>query len=283
MTRAAAELGLSQPGVTAQVRSLERQLGTVLFHRTSRGLLPTAAGDELAGRIGRSLDALVVALAGSTGATTDPFARTVLLGGPPELTALRVLPALADLYGRGLRLRVVTDTAETLLRELTGGGLDLVVSTIRPRGRALAGVPLTDEEFVLVGSPVLAGRPEFVGIAADPRAALAAVPLVAYAEDLPIVRRYWRHVFGQAPPAGSPAVIVADLRGVAAACVAGAGYSVLPRYLIGDQLAAGHLAVLHTPDDPPINTFYLVRRTSASPDPAVTAVGDRLLERAPHW
>lgn len=36
-TRAAALLGLSQPAVTSQIRTLERQLGRPLFLRRARG------------------------------------------------------------------------------------------------------------------------------------------------------------------------------------------------------------------------------------------------------
>lgn len=47
-TRAAALLGLSQPAVTSQIRTLERQLGRPLFLRQARGVTPTSIGDELA-------------------------------------------------------------------------------------------------------------------------------------------------------------------------------------------------------------------------------------------
>ncbi len=39
-TRAAALLGLSQPAVTSQIRTLERQLGRPLFLRQARGVTP---------------------------------------------------------------------------------------------------------------------------------------------------------------------------------------------------------------------------------------------------
>lgn len=290
MTRTAAELGLSQPGVTAQIQALERQLDATLFRRTSRGLLATTAGAELAAAIAPHLDALVGALdetRQAQGLVRDPFRRTVLLGSPAELTALRVLPSLGDLYRSGLRLRVSTGVAEDLLRDLIDGALDLVVSTVRPRVRSLSVTALTDEEFVLVASPELVGRLGRATLAADPRATLARAPVVSYDGDLPILRRYWKHVFGHPPPTGSPAigptVLVSDLRAVAAACVAGAGYSALPRYLVLDELRDGRLVLVHEPDDPPINTFYLAWRSSASSHPAVSAVRNRLRASAPTW
>jgi|HubBroStandDraft_5_1064220.scaffolds.fasta_scaffold842609_2 hypothetical protein len=47
-TRAAELLGLSQPTVTAQVKSLEADLGKPLFDRLPHGMAPTVAADELA-------------------------------------------------------------------------------------------------------------------------------------------------------------------------------------------------------------------------------------------
>jgi DNA-binding transcriptional LysR family regulator len=82
---------------------------------------------------------------------------------------------------------------------------------------------------------------------------------------------------------GSAAVTVPDLRGVLAAAVAGAGVTVLPRYLCLGELASGALVALHEPPDPPINTAYLVQRPGAVANPDVTAVRELLLSAARQW
>ncbi|WP_336245606.1 LysR substrate-binding domain-containing protein [Nonomuraea sp. SYSU D8015] len=107
--------------------------------------------------------------------------------------------------------------------------------------------------------------------------ALAGVPLVAYAEDLPIVRRYWRTVFGRRP-AMAAQVVIPDLRGVLSAVKAGMGVSVLPAYLCRRDLAAGALVTLADPEEPPINTGYLAVRSGAQARPAVARVRAHLLE-----
>ncbi|UOX93367.1 LysR family transcriptional regulator [Amycolatopsis sp. FBCC-B4732] len=263
LTGAAPSLGLSQPTVTAQVRALEEELGQQLFVRRARGVTPTSAADELAARITPHVDALATVAVGD-----DPFAAPVHLAGPAELTTTRVLPALTGLVASGLRLRVTFGLADDLLAGLAQRRFDLVVSTIRPRRRGLAATPLTDEEFVLVGPR------DFKG---DPRTA----PLVAYAEDLPIIRRYWRSVLGVRPPPG-PAVVVPDLRGVLTCVLAGFGVSVLPRYLCAEELAAGSLIALLDPEEPPINTLFAVTRAEpCRAGPA--AVRDALLADAARW
>ena len=49
LTRAARALHLSQPAVSAQLASLEDDLGTALFHRTPKGMELTEAGELFRG------------------------------------------------------------------------------------------------------------------------------------------------------------------------------------------------------------------------------------------
>src|ERR1044072_985351 len=93
--RAAALLGLSQPAVTGQIRSLERQLGRPLFLRNARGVTATTIGDELAHKVAPHLDALTEITEADL--DEESVARTLHLAGPPEFTAERTLPALAPL------------------------------------------------------------------------------------------------------------------------------------------------------------------------------------------
>ncbi|MGP3632460.1 LysR family transcriptional regulator [Streptomyces sp. 24-1644] len=278
-TAAAKLLGISQPTVTTQIRVLERQTGREMFERLPRGVAPTAVAHDLATRIAAPLDALAAAT-GQDAATNDQAA-PVHLAGPAELLCTLALPALAPLTAEGVRLRVSMDLTDPLLEELRAGRHDLVIATGRPRGRTLTAVPLMDEEFVLVAAPTWADhlKPRLADIGP---AALHPVPLVTYAEDLPIARRYWRHVFGTRLSCPA-AVTVPDLRGVRAAVVAGAGYTVLPRYLCVDELASGTLVLLYEPGDPPINTGYLVQRPGTPDNPDVLRVRDLLLRAGRTW
>lgn len=281
-TAAARLLGLSQPTVTTQIRALERQLDRELFERLPRGVAPAPFADELASRVVDPLDALS-AVAGQGGADADAAAEPVHLAGPAEMLCHCVLPALAPLVEKGVRLRITTGLTDPLLEELRTGRHDLVIATSRPRGRNLTSVPLADEEFVLVAAPIWADRIRGPNrIAADGPGMLHTVPLITYAEELPIVRRYWRHVFGRRLTSKA-AVTVPDLRGVVSAVTAGAGFSVLPRYLCRELLAAGALVLLHDPEDPPFNTGYVVQRPGTPDNPHIALVRDRLLEAGRGW
>ncbi|WP_228040091.1 LysR family transcriptional regulator [Streptomyces chromofuscus] len=280
LSAAAQRLGVTQPAVTGQLARLEEKLGEPLFVRTPKGATPTQRAAVLASRVGVHVDGLREAL--SPDDAEPPLKGTVRVGGAAEVMTLRVLPVLAELTARGVTVHVTHGLADDLLSQLADGRLDLVVSAVRPTRQGLLAEPLVDEEFVLVAPPALAHTVDAARLRAEPVAALAHLPLVAYAEELPVVRRYWRSEFGRRPP-NPVALLVPDLRSVLAAVVAGAGVSVLPRYVAAPALAAGEVVQLHHPEVAPLNTLYLAVRRGAPAGPAVTVLRDRLQQAARRW
>ncbi|RSM88551.1 LysR family transcriptional regulator [Kibdelosporangium aridum] len=275
LTAAAARRGLTQPAVSGQLAKLEQELGTSLFVRSGRGVVPTAYADDLAARVGPHLDQLAVEL-------SPGYSGTVRLGGPAELMSARIMPTVAPLTARGLRLNVTLGLAEDLLAALHDDQLDIVVSAVRPKRKGLVATTFVDEEFILVGPPPLARTVNVDRLADDPVKALAHLPLVAYDENLPIIRRYWRSEFGRRPP-NATSITVPDLRSVLAAVIAGAGVSVLPRYIAEPALTAGSVEILHQAQVQPLNTAFLVTRPGGLADPSVALVHDQLKRRAGTW
>ncbi|MFC9506519.1 LysR family transcriptional regulator [Streptomyces sp. NPDC057002] len=282
-TRAAALLGLSQPAVTSQIRTLERQLGRPLFLRQARGVTPTSIGDELAHKAAPHLDALVEIT--ETGLDDDSSLRTLHLAGPPEFTAERALPALTELIGedgQGFALRASFGNAEETLEGLSAGHHDLAISTAQPRGALLTATALCDEEHVLVAAPrwaeqIGAGEPD-----RKPEPSLEQVPVVEVHESLPFVSRYWASVF-DSRPAAPGTVIVPDLRAVLACAVAGAGLAVLPRYLCAAALERGDVVALHEPAVPPLRTYFLVVRTGTLAMPHIARAHEWLQRASTDW
>ncbi|MFF7793674.1 LysR substrate-binding domain-containing protein [Streptomyces sp. NPDC007991] len=282
-TRAAALLGLSQPAVTSQIRTLERQLGRPLFLRQARGVTPTSIGDELAHKAAPHLDALVEIA--ETGLDDDSSLRTLHLAGPPEFTAERALPALTELTGedgQGFALRASFGNAEETLEGLSAGHHDLAISTARPRGALLTATALCDEEHVLVAAPRWA---EEIGVGqpdGKPEPALEQVPVVEVHESLPFVSRYWASVF-DSRPAAPGTVVVPDLRAVLACAIVGAGLAVLPRYLAAAALERGDVVALHEPAVPPLRTYFLVVRTGTLAMPHIARAHEWLQRAAADW
>ena len=253
-TKAAELLGVTQPTVSAHVAALEQALGYALFVRTPSGVEATAKGAELAREVAAHLDALEDSVLLSGLAPSAGSARALHIGGPAELLSELVLPRLDELADAvQVPLRFRFGLADELLDDLEARALDLVVSAVRPRGRGITAVPAYDEEFVLVAASRWAD-------AAREGRELGDIPLVAYAEHLPIVRRYWRSVFDRRPEGLALAAVIPDLRGIRSAVISGAGMSVLPRYLVDADLAAGVLVQLDEPEVAPLNTVYLATR-----------------------
>ncbi|OIJ91971.1 LysR family transcriptional regulator [Streptomyces colonosanans] len=282
-TRAAALLGLSQPAVTSQIRTLERQLGRPLFLRRARGVTPTTIGDELAHKAAPHLDALVEIA--ETELDEHASLRTLHLAGPPEFTAERALPALAELTdddGQGLALRASFGNADETLEGLAAGHHDLAITTARPHGALLTATPLCDEEHVLVAAPRWASRIGPGGLRRKGAHALESFPLVEVHESLPFVARYWASVFDSRPTAVGT-VVVPDLRAVLACAATGAGLAVLPRYLCALALERGEVVALHEPAIPPLRTYFLVVRTGTMAMPHIARAHEWLLRTAADW
>src|SRR4051812_50019019 len=88
VTKAASQLGLAQPALTAQLQRIERTLGGPLFERDRRGARPTALGELVLSRARVLLPAMkglqdeAARLAGSAGGEEMSRYRIGAIGGP---------------------------------------------------------------------------------------------------------------------------------------------------------------------------------------------------------
>lgn len=273
ITGAARALGLGQATVSAHVQALEAHVGHPLLVRERSGVRPTARGAELAREAGPHVEALEAVVDGPDAAVDGR--RTVHLGGPAEALSIFVVPELAALADRlGTAVHLHFGLADDLLERLRAGELDVVLSASRPRVRGVEATAFMDEEFVLVAAPRWAEHARAEGI--------GAVPVVAYGEELPIVRRYWRTVFGRRPEGLAVSAVVPDLRAVLEVVRAGGGMSVLPTYLADPLIRSGEIVLLDEPEFRPLNTVFLATRTGVvRRDPVTAALVETLRELAP--
>jgi DNA-binding transcriptional LysR family regulator len=125
-THAAEELGISQSGLSASIRVLERGLATPVFERTTRSVVLTAVGRALLGharRILREVDAAQSAVA----AVRDAEAGLLALGVVLTFTAVDLPATIARLHARYPKVEVLLREAPTLdlLAAVDDGELDL--------------------------------------------------------------------------------------------------------------------------------------------------------------
>lgn len=224
-TRTAARVRRTQSAVSAQLRRLEEMLGTALFERTTRTVVPTAAGEQLLPHARAVIEAASALLARFRDLDVAGDVRV----GCPEDVASADLPAiLADFaaaFAR-VRLHVRCDLTLHLVEQFEAGAFDLVLVKQDPE-RLLPGArPLRQERLTWVGLPGAAGRPP-----------APLVPLVL--APAPCVYR------ARALDALAGAGLVGDIvyaspseAGQIAAVRAGLGYSVLPARRVPADLAA---------------------------------------------
>jgi DNA-binding transcriptional LysR family regulator len=130
-TRAAERLRVAQPAVSAQVRRLERELGTPLMRRTTRRFELTEAGELFLARARRvlaELDGARTELADLAGVLSG----RLRVGATPLLGPLDLPAALARCRARlpGLRLTLHSGLIAELLQALDDDRLDVVVGPV---------------------------------------------------------------------------------------------------------------------------------------------------------
>ena len=129
VTRAAEELHLTQPAISAQLRTLERALGERLFARSGRHLVLTEVGQlafRYADEIFRTGRELQEALAGRPSGRPVRFTVGVADAMPKLLTVRLLEPALA--LAEPLHLVLREDEPNRLLADLAVHAVDLVLS-----------------------------------------------------------------------------------------------------------------------------------------------------------
>jgi LysR family transcriptional regulator, regulator for metE and metH len=163
LTGAARILQLTQPALSHQLRELETRLRTPLFLRTTRRMVPTPAGEQLA------------QLAATVLAQVEGFERQVLEGEFSEArgairlatecyTCYHWLPNILKAFNArwpGVDLRIAPEHTASPANALREGALDIAILHRFVPDRRLRLEPLFDDELVVCVSPQheLARRP----------------------------------------------------------------------------------------------------------------------------
>jgi len=150
-TRAGAQVGLSQPAVSRCVTELEQQLGLKLLDRTTREVVLTAAGRNLAARLERVLDDLDAALLDVRGLATQRQGR-VRIASSPTLSA-NLLPECIARCQRehpGLALVLLDRMQHDALASVRSGEVDFGVVIDPGPTSELHAEPVLTEPFCFV-------------------------------------------------------------------------------------------------------------------------------------
>ena len=153
LRQAAIRLGVTQPTLTVQLRTLEEVLGVTLLERTRSATLLTPAGRELLPEV-RTLLSQWRNILESAHLISDHTHSTYRLGVPPTLGPYllpTLLPSIHKTFTR-LRLHVREEVPDQLVKGLEEGRFDLVLGPIPSAADTIVREPLFREPLMLASS-----------------------------------------------------------------------------------------------------------------------------------
>jgi LysR family hydrogen peroxide-inducible transcriptional activator len=151
-TRAAEELGVSQPALSRSIQKLEEELGQPVFERKSRRLSLTDAGDLLQSRAHQVLTILEDTKAEIT---DDGQSGRVRIGAIPTIAPYflpKILRQFARRYPKA-SIVVQEDTTDHLIKSCDQGEIDLAILALPISAKHLEVEELFEEEMYLVVAP----------------------------------------------------------------------------------------------------------------------------------
>lgn len=269
-SRAAESLGMTQPAASLHIQALEAFVGKPLFVRRARGVSATEVADELARAVGPMLDALEMRMASYRMGTE--LGGIVHIAGPSDFIHFKLAASLAPLLSQGFRFRFHTGNRDRIYALLKDSTADLAITASMPDEHSHGFAQLLTERLLLVLSPKMAEQLD-TPLAAEQ---LASLPLIAFDEDLPLIRPVWTALF-QFAPTLQAALTIPDLRIIQDLVIQGHGWSVLPDYQCATALESGRLLSLTKPEAAPINGLYLVWNKTSMRTPRMAHLRDAML------
>lgn len=264
LTKAARQLNASQPAVSVQLRALQRFLGTPLIERVDRGFRLTPAGEQLrqyADEVLGGLRALRQDIAALEGRLAGPIAV-----GATFVVSGYVLPSALFRFREGypeIDLQLHVELPESLFGGLRANALDVAcyIDVRTPAGLTVES--LGEEELVVVASP----RHELAGRRGIDAGELSEHPFVAPASIL--LREELDAKLGTVGIKPKIAAEALHLDAVKTLVARGAGYSVLIRAAVAQELASGRLVALEIDAPPVFSQIVVAYRSRPAPSALV--------------
>lgn len=283
VSRAAEELFVSQPALSARLKGLERDLGTELFVRTPRGMRLTETGEAFLPYAARALDTLVDGRM-QVNALERGGAGRLLIGAAPAVSTY-VLPALLKRFSQAYPRMLVSvrtghseEILDLVLREQVM--LGLVRGLKHPD---ITSIPLYEDRLILVAEPThpfaAAGRIRMEQIGSEQ---LILFDRTSSYHDLTSA------LFRTAGVSPAGRMELDNIDAAKKMVEQGFGVALLPHTSVSDELEAGTLAEVDVVDAAPVRRqiVAITRRDAGLPSGPVKSflatfeeIGDALTER----
>lgn len=230
VTRAAADLNLTQSTVSRLVASLEEQLGKELFVRRNRRLTPNAAALAYQRDVTRALDMIQRA---SMGLVANPDGGTLSLAVLPTFATRWLGPRLSDFLNAypGVSLNMSTRIGRV---DFAAEAFDAAIYFGDGDWPGVRHLKLMDERVTACVSPAFRDAHRLESLED-----LASLPKL-HLETRPSVWEDWFRAQGGAP-ASVAGMLMDQFSMVIQAAISGLGVALLPDYLARIEISEGRL------------------------------------------
>jgi DNA-binding transcriptional LysR family regulator len=271
--RAAAEIHLTQPAVSLQIKQLEEQVGLPLFEHVGRRVQLTAAGHEVARysraimQLLREADESLNALKGTGGGELHIAVVSTAKYFAPKLLAefRRVNPQV--------KVRLSVSNREAVVHDLAENRIDLALMGQPPRGIDTIAVAYARHPLAIIAAPD------------HPLARKRRVELKQLAGDTFIIRERGsgtrtstERVFAERGFHPAETMEMSSNETIKQAVMAGMGVSFLSLHTVVLEIATGRIVALKVVGTPVMRAWHVVHREKKRLSPAAQAFKAFLLE-----
>lgn len=153
ISAAAAQLGLTAPAVTLQIKEVERELGITLFDRTVDGVHPTFAGRAVV-EAARMIEDRLEELSSDIDAIKGVRKGALTLGvvSTAKYFAPRIVASFMKLYP-GINLQLMVGNRAEVVAALEARTVDMALMGRPPRDLPVRSVLIGDHPLVIVAAP----------------------------------------------------------------------------------------------------------------------------------
>lgn len=275
MTGAAEALHLTQSGISQHVKALEEELGTNLFSRVGRKLIPTPLADQIYPDIAAAFIKVTERLDKVRGATPT-VEGSVKIGMPVEFGTNVIAPKLAKIGQKypKLTFEIVLDYASVLGAALLRGDLDFAYVDQSALDRRIQFSAVASEDLLLCASrEYMAKKPKVTYT----QAYFEGLEYIEYFGSDPILRQWMLHHLKRKNLRLNVRAHIMDVQGVAKFISSGLGAGVLPDHLVAKLKRDGvELHVFEGKAKPLRNEIRLIRLRGHPLSPQATTTLDEL-------
>ncbi|TAN54126.1 MAG: LysR family transcriptional regulator [Betaproteobacteria bacterium] len=272
-SRAAAELHLTQPAVSMQLRQLEAETGLALVEQMGRRLDVTPAGREIVAcaravlaRLREAEEAIEALRGRGGGELALATVSTAKYHAPKLLAEFRRLHP-------GVQVRLSVSNREAVVRDLAENAVDLAIMGTPPRGLDTISVPFARHPIAIIAAPD------------HPLARRRRLPLARLAGDTFLIREQgsgtrsaMERFFAGRRFHPHETIEMSSNETLKQAVMAGMGVSFLSLHTVGLELAARRLIVLDVAGTPVMRAWHVIHREKKRLSPVAQAFKAFLIE-----